>query len=67
MLELIERLVNASLGTRGSATDSVNCSRRLEAPWDKAFRSPARIAKTAYRFLSNDGSAKRTFWPRHFQ
>lgn len=63
---LIERAVDASLGTRGSATDSANCSRRLEAPWDKAFRSFARIGRiprqpTASSLMT--GSAKRTFWP----
>lgn len=42
---MIERVVDASLGTRGSATDSANCSRRLEAPWDKAFRSSASIGR----------------------
>lgn len=57
---------DASLGTRGSATGSANCSRRLEAPWDKAFRSSARIGRiprqpTASSLMT--GSAKRTFWP----
>lgn len=34
---------NSLLGTRGSATDSTNYSRRLKAPWDTASRSSARI------------------------
>lgn len=63
---LIERVVDASLGTRGSATESANCSRRLEAPWDKAFRSSARSGliprqPTASSLMT--GSVKRTCWP----
>ncbi|OSI34405.1 hypothetical protein BST65_01810 [Bradyrhizobium canariense] len=48
--------------------DRFRCSRRLEAPSDKVFRSSTNWANTkaAYRFLSMTGSAKRTFWRATF-
>ncbi|WP_445818634.1 transposase DNA-binding-containing protein [Bradyrhizobium sp. WU425] len=49
--------------------DRFRCSRRLEAPSDKVFRSSANWANTkaAYRFFSNDRVSEADILAGHFQ